>query len=44
MTDATATEVATVEEKMVWKIRMPRSLRLAATANRMPRNRPSGTV
>jgi hypothetical protein len=43
-TEATATEVATVEAKTVWKILMPRRRRLAATARRMPSTSPSGTV
>ena len=44
MTDATATEVATVEANTVWKKRMPRSRRWAATASRTPRMSPAGTV
>ena len=43
-TDATATELATVEEKMVWKMRIPRSFRSAATARSTPRMMPIGTV
>ncbi len=44
MTDATAVEVAMVEEKMAWKTLMPRSRRLAATASTVPSTRPRGTV
>ncbi len=43
-TDATATEVATVLAKMVWKILMPRRRRLADTASITPSTRPMGTV
>ncbi len=44
MTDATATEDATVDEKIVWKTLMPRRWRLAATARTMPSTMPTGTV
>ena len=44
ISDATALEVATVEEKIVWKIFIPFSRRLAATASITPSTRPMGTV
>ena len=37
-------EVATVDEKIVWKILMPRNRRWAATARSVPSTRPTGTV
>ena len=40
----TATDDATVDEKIVWKILMPFSRRLAATASNTPSTRPRGTV
>lgn len=43
-TDATATEVATVEEKIPWKTLMPLSFRCAASASSRPRTSPVGTV
>ena len=44
MTEATATDVATVELKIVWKTLMPLSLRWATIARATPRIRPAGTV
>ena len=44
ITEATATEVATVEENTVRKKRMPRSCWCARTASNSPRISPVGTV
>ena len=44
ITDATATELAMVEEKIVWNTLMPLRRRLAATASSTPSTRPRGTV
>ncbi len=44
ITDATATEVAIVEEKIVRKIRIPARCRCAKTAIPSPRMIPAGTV
>ena len=44
MTEATATDVATVELKIVWKTLMPLSLRLGDHARSTPRTSPAGTV
>jgi hypothetical protein len=43
-TDATATDVAIVEEKMARNTAMPRKRRSAATASATPRTSPIGTV
>ena len=43
-TDATAADVAMVDEKIVWNTLTPRSRRLAATARTVPSTSPIGTV
>jgi hypothetical protein len=43
-TDVTATELASVELKIVWNTLMPASRRCAATASSTPRISPAGTV
>jgi len=44
ITEATATEVATVDEKIVRKMAIPRSRWCASTARPSPRMMPAGTV